>query len=233
VKRKTTLRTVGLVALCLLLGGVLLGVLAAEEQATVPTVMGKKDLAFLWLADQLKPIIVAHHVPPPPELYASFAEVIKDGRKVAEIFIDPRWLGVKTPPEMITAARALDDGDFIGAARSYDGIVPLSCTAEIPPREYYYVWMANADTIGLKPPIRMELHWFIALVNFILGADGKVDIKDIAAIAFYPDKEFRTPEQWLGKGIPDAIIYGCPPPPPRPEPVPPPPPPPPTSPPVT
>jgi hypothetical protein len=224
LKKEIALRMAGILAL-LMVGGVLSGAWAAGEEATVPTVLGKGDLLFTWLADQLKPIIGATTTYIPPEIddeieagnLVPLVEVTKEGGKVTEIFIYKRWIGYfpPLPPEP-------DDGDRIGAARSLDdGPLPLSCTAEIPPRGEYYVWMANADTIGLRLPIKIELHWFIVLVDIGLTADGKIDIRDIAAIAFYQDREYRTPEEML-KMIAEAILRGCPPPP-KPEPEPPPP----------
>jgi len=52
--------------------------------------------------------------------------------------------------------------------------------------------MANADTIGLRPPIKIELHRFIALIADT-NADGKPTyVANLAAIAFYQDREYRT-----------------------------------------
>lgn len=81
--------------------------------------------------------------------------------------------------------------EHLGAARSYDD-------------GSYLLWMANAPALGMTPRNRLpgvggriiELNWFIVIIRDI-NADGKVDIRDVAAIAFYPDAKYRSPEDML------------------------------------
>jgi len=73
----------------------------------------------------------------------------------------------------------------LGAARSYDA-------------GDYLVLMANAPVLGIKPPPEWDipLNWFIVFVRDI-NADGKIDIRNIAALVFYPDSKYRSPEEML------------------------------------
>ncbi|MCR4403751.1 MAG: hypothetical protein NUW06_00365 [Candidatus Acetothermia bacterium] len=84
----------------------------------------------------------------------------------------------------LAAARSYDDGSFL-------------------------MWMANAPILGVKlppellaiaklPPGMLDLNWFMALIRVQISPNGKVDIKDIAALIFYPDARYHSPEEMLG-----------------------------------
>jgi hypothetical protein len=129
---------------------------------------------------------------------------LDDGSPFLDVLIGPQWIG-DIPPEL-ARARSLDDGDFIGLVRAYQPF-SLRGRGSFQPGDYY-VWMAEAGALKLTLvfqlqvgpfliTIRIEMSWFVTLVN----SEGEV-----VAILYYPDIEFRTPEEILSlvplNGIP-------------------------------
>ncbi|MCL6642079.1 MAG: hypothetical protein K6T71_01990, partial [Candidatus Bipolaricaulota bacterium] len=167
------------------------------------------DPAFKSLAEQLVALTPKNRLPmvgvmemcewippwgPPPILipcrFLPLESVKECGSTIADTLIDP-----EAPKDPLAAARSLDDGPpLIGAARSYDDGSFLLGRAPLP-RGGYYVWMAEAGKLGVKPPPEMigTLHWFI----FIGHVKPPPEMMDITAILYYPDEKFRTADEWL------------------------------------
>ncbi len=127
-----------------------------------------------------------------------------DGKEF-KTFINPKYLPIPTPPEMIEelergafigGMKALvkfeitDRGQCFGGARSYDD-------------GSYIIWMAHGGVILGEPPRNrlpsagggtVELNWFVALVRAKIPFEPDTDI---GAIIFYPDDKYRSPEEML------------------------------------
>jgi len=41
------------------------------------------------------------------------------------------------------------------------------------------------------------MNWFMAMVRCDITPAGKVDIRDVIALAYYPDGKYRSPEEML------------------------------------
>lgn len=63
--------------------------------------------------------------------------------------------GEKCPPPPVGPAHSLDEGSYL-------------------------LWMAHAPTLGCRlPPELITMNWFMAIVSYEIGADGKIDMRDI------------------------------------------------------
>ncbi len=201
---KRVFRTVGLVALCLLVGVGLSRALGGA-QVGIPLPPPPPELMLLGYPgfEQLAAAIRgipnierARSLDDPP--FITLTPVKECGTPIAGIYIN-------TEPR-VAAARSYDDGPIlIGAVRSLDdGSSLLSRGEGVPlPKGDYYIWMSNLRALLLATKIPAETitaiplpfepdDGFTALVT--ISADGKVDIK---AILYYRDKVFRKPEEWL------------------------------------
>jgi hypothetical protein len=183
------LRMAGLVALCLLIGGVLSVALGGAQVGMIPIppppepwLIAAGDPGFESLAEQLIALTPRNRIPsvgqpemcewtppwggppiPIPCALLPLQSVKACGATIADILIDPG-----APKDEVAAARSLDDGPpLIGAARSLDdGSYLLS---KVPlPKGVYYVWMGREKMLGRIIPIPPEPddgfnNWFIFL----------------------------------------------------------------------
>jgi len=193
----TALRTAGALLALLLLGGAL-GAWAgaagtAEEPLPKLQVFVSRDPGFGEIAAQL-----AYTLPfgDPDVEWTPLLTVREDGTRVADIYINPEIEGTRTDDD---ASGVIDIGKFIGLVKARE---PFQLKGKGAfSRGNYCVWMAEAGAIGapyLPPEPDDDVgEWFIALLPVSGLADGKIDIRDIAAILYQRDGRFYPPEVML------------------------------------
>lgn len=73
---------------------------------------------------------------------------------------------------------------------------PTTTPDTLPP-ETYLLRMAHAPNLGIKLPGE-STGWFMAAIRVESSPDDTVTVGDVAAIVFYPDASYRSPETLLG-----------------------------------
>jgi hypothetical protein len=218
--KKITLRTIGLLALCLLLAS-LSGALAGIAQLTPPPPgppptpppppPEPEPTPEMWPCAHITPLPpeigdeLLRLIPIPPPFEPDDGLLFYDGRYF-KTFIRPEWQGVQA----FLNFDQLQRGAFIGGMRALvrfqiidrGQCFPTLAAARSYDDGSYLFWMANALILRIKDPPEMitagiHLNWFMAVIKIGISPDGKVDIKDIAAIIFYPDARYHSPEEML------------------------------------
>ncbi len=228
MRKRTLLRMVATLLVCLLAGSVLSGALAAGPPGPPPPKPPPPEPppppeVHLRIIVPLPPEMddgIRARISPEEMLRASRS--LDDGSyllsydgKDFKTFINPEWRGVG----VMFKIDQLKKGAFIGATRA---LVPFcimdkaegKCKGNFPAGDYF-VWKAHAAVVlKIKPPPEMiDMNWFIAFVR--LTPDGKIDIK---AVIYYPDPKYRSPEEMLkaARSLDDGgILKPLPPPPPK------------------
>lgn len=152
----------------------------------------------------------------PPEMILQAARSLDDGSyplsydgKYFKTYINPDWSGIQA----LLKFDQLQRGAFIGGMKA---LVPFQiidrgqCFPTLAAaRSYddgsYLLWMAHGavvlgpprNRIPIKEGRTIELNWFMAVIRVETSPDGKVDIRDIAAIIFYSDAKYHSPEDML------------------------------------
>lgn len=130
------LRAMGILVLCLLIGGALGAWAAGTEEEPLPQlqVLVSEDAVFASLVDQIDQL--EGKTPKNRTPSVAWVEdstplftVIDDGIAIADIFIDPQWLGEYLRP-------LPEDEHFLGLVRAYEGFA-LRCKGEFAEGDYY------------------------------------------------------------------------------------------------
>ena len=214
MRRKTALRVVGLglLVLCLLGGSALLGASTAGPPKPPPPPPELEPLP-----EPVYPcILVATWIPPETddeiEARIPFEPDVGDWVEAGPLYvsgpfktyINPKFQGANA----LRNFSQLQQGAFIGLLQA---AVPFRFAFKggerCPPppvgaaRSYddgnYLLWMAHAPVLGGIFFEVLAMNWFMAMVKCDITPDGKIDIRDVIALAYYPDGKYRSPEEML------------------------------------
>ncbi len=210
------LRITVLLAFCLLAGGILPEAFAGPppgppppppppEPTPPPPPVYPCALVSPELIDLIGP-----KLPFEPDDGLRAARSLEDGSwplshdgKVFKTYVNPEWTGIWA----LLKFTQLQRGAFIGGVKASvqfritdrGQCFPTVAAARSLDEGSYLLWMAHAPTLGIKlpPELTAGLNWFMAIIEVEISPDGRIDIRDIAGIIFYPDAMYRSPEEML------------------------------------